>query len=71
MKKCKTCKHWKLNNFGLGECSGILAKSMIIPIPDQPKGKPNGKLVVSEGITASVTSVITKADWNCKNWRMK
>jgi hypothetical protein len=71
MKKCKTCKYWTPQNFKLGSCSGIFPTSTIIPIPNQPKGKPNGKLVTTPGIISNATFVTTREDWYCKNWKQK
>lgn len=71
MKKCKTCKHWEYQGFGMGKCSGIIARAMVIPIPNQPKGKPDGKLIVRKGISTNGSFVNTTEDWNCKNWELK
>ena len=71
MKKCKTCKHWKVEKFGLGKCTGIFGEGFLIPIPNQPKGKPNAKIISTEGIIATCPFVTTTENWNCKNWRMK
>ena len=71
MKKCKTCKHWDYQGHKMGKCSGILSSAMLISIPDQPKGKPNAKMIVREGITTNSTFVITTQNWNCKNWSIK
>lgn len=69
--KCKTCKHWDHQGFGLGKCSGILSSSTIIPIPNQPKGKPNAKLITKEGLITDASFVTTTENWNCKNWSLK
>ena len=71
MKKCKTCKHWDYQGFRMGKCSGILASALLISIPNQPKGKPDGKMIMREGITTNSDFVITTENWNCKNWSMK
>lgn len=71
MKKCKTCKHWKVEKFGLGKCTGIFGEGFLIPIDNQPKGKPNAKLISTEGIIATCSFVTTTENWNCKNWGMK
>jgi len=71
MKKCKTCKHWQHETLNLGKCSGIIASSKVIPIPNQPKEKPDGKLIATEGIIVHAPYVLTNENWNCKNWRIK
>ena len=73
MKKCKTCKHWEHQGNKMGKCSGILASGLLISIPNQPKGKPNVKMIMKEGITIDSTStfVVTTENWNCKNWETK
>jgi hypothetical protein len=71
MKKCKTCKHWDYQGWKMGKCSGILASALLISIPNQPKGKPDGKMIMREGITTNSDFVITTENWNCKNWSMK
>jgi hypothetical protein len=72
MKKCKTCKYWDYQTFGIGNCSGITPSSMVIPIPNQPKGKPNGKLItVRSGLITDASFLKTTEDWNCKNWSRK
>lgn len=53
----------------MGKCSGILSKALIIPIPNQPKEKPDAKMIASEGIIINDNFVITPQNWNCKNWR--
>ena len=68
MKKCKTCKHWNYQGHKMGKCSGILSSSMIIPIPNQPKGKPNGKMITKEGIITNTNFIMTTQDWYCKNY---
>lgn len=71
--KCRTCKHWNSQGFNLGQCSGIFPTTKIIPIPNQPKGKPNGKLITTHGIivNGNPTNVMTTSDWYCKNWTRK
>ena len=74
--KCKTCKHWNSQKFNLGhwgQCSGIFPTSKMIPIPDQPKGKPNVKIITTPGIivNGNATNVTTTCDWYCKNWTRK
>lgn len=71
MKKCKTCKHWEHQGNKMGKCSGILAGGILISIPNQPKGKPNAKMIMREGIATDSTFVITTETWNCKNWETK
>jgi hypothetical protein len=71
MKKCKTCRHWDHQGNKIGKCSGIVASSMIIPIPNQPKGKPNGKVITKEGIITNASFIMTTENWNCKNWSVK
>ena len=71
MKKCKTCKHWHYQGFKMGKCSGILSSALLIPIPNQPKEKPDAKMIVREGITTNSDYVITTQDWYCKNWSVK
>lgn len=55
----------------MGKCSGILASGLLITIPNQPKGKPNAKMIMREGISTDSTFVITTENWNCKNWKAK
>ena len=55
----------------MGKCSGILASGLLITIPNQPKGKPNAKMIMREGISTDSTFVITTETWNCKNWKTK
>jgi len=71
MKKCKTCKHWDYQGFKMGKCSGIFSSALLNSIPNQPKEKPDAKMIVNEGIISNDNYVITTQDWNCKNWRMK
>ena len=71
MKKCKTCRYWNYQGFNIGDCSGITPTAIVIPIPNQPKGKPNGKLIVKSGIVTNGTFFKTPGDFNCKNWREK
>jgi hypothetical protein len=71
MKKCKTCKHWNYQGHKMGKCSGILSSALLITIPNQPKGKPNAKMIIKEGITTDSSVVVTTQDWYCKNWSMK
>lgn len=71
MKKCKTCKHWNYQGHKMGKCSGILSSALLITIPNQPKGKPNAKMIIKEGITTDSSVVVTIQDWYCKNWSMK
>ena len=71
MKKCKTCKYWNYQGFNIGDCSGITPTAIVIPIPNQPKGKPNGKLIVKSGIVTNGTFFKTPGDFNCKNWGEK
>ncbi len=71
MKKCKTCKHWNYQGHKMGKCSGILSSALLITIPNQPKGKPNAKMIIKEGITTDLSVVVTTQDWYCKNWSMK
>jgi len=71
MKKCKTCKHWNYQGHKMGKCSGILSSALLITIPNQPKGKPNAKMIIKEGITTDSSFVVTTQDWYCKNWSMK
>ena len=55
----------------MGKCSGVISSALLIPIPNQPKEKPDAKLIVREGITTNSDFVITTQDWYCKNWEMK
>lgn len=55
----------------MGKCSGILSSAMLISIPNQPKGKPNAKMITKEGITTNSTFIVTTENWNCKNWSIK
>lgn len=72
MTKCRTCKHWNYQGFGIGKCSGITGSPFVIPIPNQPKGKPNGKLVNPRpGLITNATYLATPEDFNCKNWKRK
>lgn len=71
MKKCKTCKHWNYQGHKMGKCSGILSSALLITIPNQPKEKPNAKMIIKEGITTDSLIVVTTQDWYCKNWSMK
>ena len=71
MKKCKTCKHWNYQGHKMGKCSGILSSALLITIPNQPKGKPNAKMIIKEGITTDSSVVVTTQDWYCKNWSVK
>lgn len=72
MKKCKTCKHYTPQGFKMGRCSGIRPETLVIPIPNQPKGKPNAKLVsVRHGIITDASFIMTTEDWYCKNWTRK
>lgn len=71
MKKCKTCKHWDYQGFKMGKCSGILSSTLLIGIPNQPKEKPDARMIVSEGIISNDNYAITTQDWNCKNWKIK
>ena len=71
MKKCKTCTHWNYQGFKMGKCSGIMSSAILIPIPNQPKEKPDAKIIIKEGITTDSDFVITTQDWNCKNWTKK
>lgn len=71
MTKCRTCKYWKREGFGIGKCSGITGSVFVIPIPNQPKGKTNGKLVSKSGLITNGTYLATPEDFNCKNWSKK
>lgn len=71
MEKCKTCRYWNYQGFSLGTCSGIRVSSLIVPIPNQPKGKPNGKLLTKDGIVTDASFITTTQDWFCKNWERK
>jgi hypothetical protein len=71
MKKCKTCKYWDYQGNKIGKCSGIVSSSIVIHIPNQPKEKPDGKLITKEGIITDANFIMTTQDWNCKNWELK
>ena len=71
MKKCKTCKHWEYQGSKMGRCSGILSSARLISIANQPKGKPNAKMIIKDGIITKSDFVITTENWNCKNWSFK
>ena len=70
--KCKTCRHWNDSqgfNLKAVQWDDIFPTSKIIPIPNQPKSKPDGKLITTPGIivNGNATNVMTTSDWYCKN----
>lgn len=71
MKKCKTCKFWNYQGHKMGKCSGIFSNALLVPIPNQPKEKPDAKMIVREGIITNSDYVTTTQNWYCKNWSLK
>ena len=84
MMKCRTCKHWTAEKYGLGSCTGIFPSYTVISKPpkiDRKRGttQKQSKLIrVRDGIGGkgkhqpSLASVVsTSSDWGCKNWERK
>lgn len=73
--KCKTCKYWKNDSFGIGTCSGLVPEYKIVSLPSVIDKKGNEQkqsrlLKVRCGVIG-VSNPMTSQDFYCKNWRKK